>query len=61
GLIAAVCIGRALRAMLYGIAATDPVSLTLVALILLMTAILACYLPARRAATLDPVIALRHE
>ncbi len=61
GLFAAVMIGRALRGLLYGIAPTDPISLGLVTLVLLLTAALACYLPARRAAKLDPMTALRHE
>ena len=61
GLFAAIMIGRALRGLLYGIAPTDPVSLGLVALVLLLTAALACYVPARRAAKLDPTIALRYE
>ncbi|HEY2017101.1 MAG TPA: ABC transporter permease [Bryobacteraceae bacterium] len=61
GLFAAIMMGRALRGFLYGIAPTDPVSLGLVAVVLLLTAALACYLPARRAAGLDPTIALRHE
>ena len=61
GLFAAAVIGRALRGLLYGIGPTDPVSFGLVALILLTAAILACYLPARRAASLDPSIALRHD
>jgi putative ABC transport system permease protein len=61
GLFAAIMIGRALRSVLYGITATDPVSLGAVAIVLLATAALACYLPARRAARLDPMMALRHE
>jgi putative ABC transport system permease protein len=61
GIFVAAAIGRALRGLLYGIAPTDPASFGLVTLILLMTAILACYLPARHAAKLDPTIALRHE
>ena len=59
GMFAAVMIGRAMRGLLYGIAPTDPISLGLVALVLLLTAMLACYLPARRAARLDPMTALR--
>jgi ABC-type lipoprotein release transport system permease subunit len=47
--------------LLYGIAPTDPISLGLVALVLLLAAALACYVPAHRAARLDPTIALRHE
>ena len=61
GLFAAVIIGRTLRSLLYGIAPTDLVSLGTVAFVLLLTAALACYLPARRAASLDPTIALRHD
>ena len=61
GLFLAIGIGRSLRGLLYGIAATDPVSLGLVAVSLLAAAALACYLPARRAAMVDPMNALRHE
>ena len=61
GLFSAIMIGRALRGLLYGISPTDPVSLGIVALVLLLAAALACYLPARRAARLDPTVALRHE
>jgi len=61
GLLAAIMIGRTLRGLLYGITPTDPLSLGLVALVLTAAASLACYLPARRAAKLDPMVALRHE
>jgi putative ABC transport system permease protein len=61
GLGGAVAIATALRSLLVGITSTDPASLGGVALILLFTSGLVCYLPARRAARLDPMIALRHE
>jgi putative ABC transport system permease protein len=60
GLGGAIAIATALRSLLFGITPTDPVSLGSVALVLLLSSALACYLPARRAARLDPVIALRH-
>ena len=61
GLFAAILIGRSLSSLLYGVGATDPLSLSMVAAVLLLTAMLACYLPARRAANLDPMTSLRHE
>jgi hypothetical protein len=60
GLGGAIAIARALRSLLFGIVPTDLVSLGGVALVLLLTSGLACYLPARRAARLDPMVALRH-
>ena len=61
GLAAAILAARALRSLLFGIGPTDPLALGLVACVLLATSGLACYLPARRAASLDPLVALRHE
>jgi putative ABC transport system permease protein len=61
GLGAAIAIGTALRSLLFGITPADPLSLGVVAMILLGTSALACYIPARRAAQLDPMTALRHE
>ena len=61
GILSAVGAATALRSLLFGIVPIDPLSLTAVAIVLLLTSGLACYLPARRAASLDPLTALRHE
>ncbi|MGH9519112.1 MAG: FtsX-like permease family protein, partial [Terriglobales bacterium] len=61
GLIAVLLLGRVARSFLYGVGASDPLTLIVVALVLLLVAALACYLPARRATRVDPVIALRGE
>ncbi len=59
GLIGAVVATRALASLLFGVSPTDPVALAGAALVLLVTAVAASWLPARRAARLDPAIALR--
>lgn len=61
GLASAVAGTRLLSALLYGTSARDPVTLGTVAIVLLAVAALASWLPARRAARIDPVIALRAE
>jgi len=61
GLIGARLGAALVRSLLFGVGPLDPVALGSVACLLLMAAALACYLPARRAARLDPVIALRCE
>jgi predicted permease len=61
GLAGAMAVARAFRGLLFGITPTDPLSLGTVVLVLLFTSGFACYLPARRAAAMDPMIALRHE
>jgi putative ABC transport system permease protein len=61
GLAAALALGRVLGALLYEIRPTDPAVLVTVAAALSIAAALACYLPARRAAHLDPTTVLRYE
>ncbi len=64
GIAAALLITRLLSSfsrLLYGVRATDPLTLLAVSLMLIGTALLACYIPARRAAKLDPMTALRQE
>ena len=61
GLIGAYFVGRGMRTMLYGVGAMDLSAFFTVGLILLLAALLACYLPARRAASMNPMDALRGE
>jgi putative ABC transport system permease protein len=61
GLFAAFLASRVLESLLYEVSATDPVTYVAIAAILSSVALVACYLPARRASRVDPVVALRHE
>jgi len=61
GIVAGLALTRFLRSMLFGVSATDPVVFVGASLFLLAVTALAAYVPARRAARVDPLIALRHE
>ena len=61
GGVGAVLIGRALKGAVYGVDSTNPLTFTAVAALLLGAALIACFLPARRAATVDPMVALRQD
>jgi putative ABC transport system permease protein len=61
GLLASLAMGKIIATQLWGVSAYDPWTLTLVPTLLFLTGLVACWLPARRASRVDPLIALRHE
>jgi ABC-type antimicrobial peptide transport system permease subunit len=61
GIAASVALTRVVRAILFGVRPTDPLTFILALLGLTAVALLACYIPARRALRIDPIIALRYE
>ncbi|HSE12562.1 MAG TPA: ABC transporter permease [Rudaea sp.] len=61
GVLGALATGYLLKSRLFDVAPVDPPSLAAVAAVIVVTAFAACWLPARRAARLDPIVALRHE
>jgi putative ABC transport system permease protein len=61
GLIASLLLGRVIATQLWGVSAYDPITLGAVTVLLLVTGLVACWIPARRASHVDPLVALRYE
>jgi putative ABC transport system permease protein len=61
GMAASLAVSRLLKSFLFGLSAADPMTFGIIPLLLAAVALLACYVPARRATKVDPMIALRSE
>ncbi|MGA9938993.1 MAG: FtsX-like permease family protein, partial [Candidatus Acidiferrales bacterium] len=61
GVAGGLAITRVMRSLLFGVKPWDPLMFALTAILLAVVALLACYLPARKASSVDPLVALRYE
>jgi ABC-type antimicrobial peptide transport system permease subunit len=61
GIVASLALTRFMRSFLYEVGPNDPLTFALVAVLFALVALAACYIPARRASRVDPIVALRYE